>query len=416
MAMCLRWKMMTHHSKIEKKKYDRKNTRIGDLPLEEIENNLQKTLDCHSGLVNTVDIPDFKSGHIEINNDFSVLSKSVHDALFEQRDNAYKRFVEELGYIPINVVIESYPPTMEELPNGNLMFTTNFRFKEAEEKKMQGMRKYKVLDERKQIFDVEVYRIEATEDFGDVKKGDKGGFVQTEANLSHVGDCWIYDDAMVYNDAVVMENARIRDNATVRCDAIVRGYATVCDDARVIHNAIVEGRAVVSQRAIIAGNATISEHGLVTNDSIVAHKAQVKGDSYVRGNSEVKGYAVVTGKATVRDSYIAENAIVRGNTLVLNSSVYGNALIDCEANVKNADITENAVVAISEDYLVMHNIWSSGRFFTYTYSNGLFRVGCFTGTGAELIKKAYQDNEAKGKFYENAVRYVENVYNIREEV
>lgn len=387
---------MTYLSKIDKKQFDKLiNIDIGD----------------------RIPIPDFKSGKIEADNDFGVLRKSVHEALMVQRDNAYKRLAEELGYIPINVVIESYPPTMEELPNGDLMFTTNFRFKEAEEKKkMQGMRKYKVLDEMKRIFDVEVYRIEAIEDFGDVKKGDKGGFVQSEANLSHVGDCWIYDDAMVYNDAVVMENARIRDNATVRCDAIVRGYATVCDDARVIHNALVEGRAVVSQRATIAGNATISEHGLVTNDSIVAHKAQVKGDSYVRGNSEVKGYAVVTGKATVRDSYIAENAIVRGNTLVLNSSVYGNALIDCEANVKNADITGNAVVAISEDYLVMHNIWSSGRFFTYTYSNGLFKVGCFTGTGAELIKKACQDSVAKGKFYENAVRYVESVYNIREEI
>ena len=387
---------MTYLSKIDKKQFDKLiNIDIGD----------------------KISIPDFKNGQIEADNDFGVLRKSVNEFLIQQRNDAYKRFVGKLGYIPINVVIESHPPTMEELPNGDLMFTTNFKFKEAEEKKkMQGMRKYKVLDERKQIFDVEVYRIEAIEDFGDVKKGDKGGFVQSEANLSHVGDCWVYDNAMVYNDAVVMENARIRDNATVRCDAIVRGYATVCDDARVIHNAIVEGRAVVSQRATIAGNATISEHGLVTNDSIIAHKAQVKGDSYVCGNSEVKGYAVVTGKATVRDSYIAENAIVRGNTLVVNSSVYGNALIDCEAQIKNADITKNAVVAISEDYLVMHNIWSSGRFFTYTYSNGLFKVGCFTGTGAELIKKAYQDNEAKGKFYENAVRYVESVYNIREEI
>ena len=389
--------MMTYHSKSNKKRFDNLiNVDIGD----------------------KIKVPDFKSGQIEIDNDFSVLSKSVHDALFEQRENAYKKLAEELGYTPINVVIESYPPTMEELPNGNLLFTKNFRFKEAKEKKkMRGMQKYKILeDERKQIFDVEVFRIEALEDFGDVKKGDKGGYVQCGANLSQAGDCWIYDNAAVYNDAVVMENARIRDNASVRCNAIVRGHSTVCDDARVIHNAIVEERAVVSQRATIAGNATISEHGLVTNDSIVAHKAQVKGDSYVRGTSEVKGYAVISGKATVRDSYVGENAIVRGNTLVVNSSVYGNTLIDCEAQVKNADITENAVVTIPEDYLVMQNIWSSGRFFTYTHSNGLFKVGCFTGTGAELIKKAYQDNETKGKFYENAVKYVESVYNIREEI
>lgn len=71
--------------------------------------------------------------------------KNYHEALLEQRDNAYKRLAKELGYTPINVVVESCPPTMEELPNGNLMFTTNFRFKEAkqeeEKKKMQGMKK-----------------------------------------------------------------------------------------------------------------------------------------------------------------------------------------------------------------------------------------------------------------------------------
>ena len=391
---------MTYLSKIDKKQFD-------------------KLINIDTGY--KIPIPDFKSGQIEINNDFSVLSKSVHEALIEQRNNAYKKIAEDLGYIPINVVVETHTTTMEELPKGDLSFTTNFRFKEAEKekekKKMQGMKKYKILeDDRKQIFDVEVYRIEALEDFGDVKKGDKGGYVQCEKNLSHVGDCWIYDNAEFYNDAVVMENARIRDNATVRCDAIVRGYATVCDDARIIHNAIIEGRAVVSQKATVAGSATISEFAIVTNDSIVSHKAQVKGDTYVRGNSEVKGYAVVTGKSTIRDSYISENAIVRGDTLVVNSSVYGNALIDCEVKVKNADITENAVVTIPEDYLVMHNIWSSGRFFTYTHSNGLFKVGCFTGTGSELIKKAYEDNETKGKFYENAVSYVESVYNLHEEI
>ena len=386
---------MTYHSKINKKKFDNLiNVDIG----------------------NKIQVPDFKSGQIEIDNDFGALRKSVNEALIEQRNKAYKKLAEELGYIPINVVIESYPPNMEELTNGNLMFKTNFRFKEKEQKKMQGLKKYKILEnERKQIFDVEVYRIEALEDFGDVKKGDKGGYVQCEANLSHVGDCWIYDNATVYNDAVVMENARIRDNATVRCDAIVRGYATVCDDARIVHHAIVEGMAVVSQRATVAGSATVSEHAIVTNDATVSHKAQVKGGAYVRGTSEVKGYAIVTGKANIRDSYFAGNAIVRGNTLVVNSSVYGNVLINCEVKVENADITENAVITQPNDYLVMHNVWSSGRFFTYTRSNGLFKVGCFTGTGAELIKKAYQDNEAKGKFYENAVKYVENVYNIQEE-
>ncbi len=40
-------------------------------------------------------------------------------------------------------------------------------------------------------------RIMACKDFGDVKKGDIGGFVLYINNLSQEGDCWIYDDAIV---------------------------------------------------------------------------------------------------------------------------------------------------------------------------------------------------------------------------
>lgn len=151
---------MTYLSKIDKKKFDKLiNIDIGD----------------------KIPIPDFKSGQIEINNDFSVLSKSVHDALFEQRENAYKRFAEKLGYTPINVVIESYPTTMEELPNGNLMFTTNFRFKEAEKvkEKKEMQNKYKLLTDEtiKSPNGDTLCRIEALKDFCGVKKGDKGGYI-----------------------------------------------------------------------------------------------------------------------------------------------------------------------------------------------------------------------------------------------
>ena len=55
------------------------------------------------------------------------------------------------------------------------------------------------------------------------------------------------------------------------------------------------------------------------------------------------------------------------------------------------------------------NFWSSGRYFTYTRSNGMWTVGCFHGTGEELIRKAYADSQEKGWQYERVVRYVEDV-------
>lgn len=390
--------MMTYLSKISKKQFDKMiNIDIRD----------------------KIPIPDFKSGQIEINNDFSVLSKSVHDALFEQRENAYKRFAEKLGYTPINVVIESYPTTMEELPNGNLMFTTNFRFKEAEkrkgEKEMQN--KYKLLKDetRRSPHGDTLYRIEALKDFYNVRKGDKGGYIQAEWNLSQSGNCWVYDEAYVWQDAVVSENATIRDDAKAYVDAIVRGDSEVHGTANVFEHAIIDDCAVVGYSATVKGNAHVSEDAYICDVSIIRGNAKVLGDSRIRGYSEVFGNAIIKGESSISDSSLT-NFVIVDDARVINSKVYDNAVITGGVEVENAKITKDAVVKSNIDYLTLKNNWTSGRTFTYTHSNKTYVVGCFTGTGEELIEKAYKDSEASGKFYENAVKYVESVYKLHEEL
>ena len=69
----------------------------------------------------------------------------------------------------------------------------------------------------------------------------------------------------------------------------------------------------------------------------------------------------------------------------------------------------DAKVEKKSDYIVFKNWWSSGRYFTWTRSNDKWRVGCFYGTGEELIKKAYNDSEEKGREYERVVKYVESI-------
>ena len=68
----------------------------------------------------------------------------------------------------------------------------------------------------------------------------------------------------------------------------------------------------------------------------------------------------------------------------------------------------NCIFLVSElgDVIVFKNHWSSGRHFTYTKSNKMWKVDCFYGTGAELIAKAYKDSEVSGKHYESYVNLV----------
>ncbi|MTU19857.1 hypothetical protein GMD36_12680 [Parasutterella excrementihominis] len=90
------------------------------------------------------------------------------------------------------------------------------------------------------------------------------------------------------------------------------------------------------------------------------------------------------------DAWVCGDARVYGNAWV-----YGNARVYGDAGVKSP-----------KDYIVFKNSWSSFRWFTYTKSNKMWKVGCFYGSGQELIEKAYQDSEQSGKCYEAYVNLV----------
>ena len=107
--------------------------------------------------------------------------------------------------------------------------------------------------------------------------------------------------------------------------------------------------------------------------------------------------------------------IEKESNLSGNAWVYGNARVCDNAVVcDNAWVSGNAVVESSKDYCVYKNTWSSFRWFTYTRSNKMWKAGCFHGTGAELIAKAYKDSEKSGKCYEAVVKAQEEIEKVME--
>jgi hypothetical protein len=81
------------------------------------------------------------------------------------------------------------------------------------------MKKYEFTGETKTINlffrTATLHRIRAVTEFGFVKVGDLGGWIEKEENLSHVGNAWVCDDAEVYDDAKVYGNAKVCGNAEV---------------------------------------------------------------------------------------------------------------------------------------------------------------------------------------------------------
>ncbi|WP_416458340.1 polymer-forming cytoskeletal protein [Streptococcus thermophilus] len=238
------------------------------------------------------------------------------------------------------------------------------------------------LSSKKTVFGIEMFRIRALISFRDVKKGDLGGYVEKEENLSHYGNAWIYDDAQVYGDAMVYDKAWVYGNAKVFSDAQVYGNAEVSGNAKISGNAEVYGNAEVSGNAEVYGNAVVYGDAMVYDKAWVYGNAKVFSDAQVYGNAEVSGNAKISG----------------------NAEVYGNAEVS-----GNAEVYGNAEVSKLNDYIVFKNNWSSGRYFTYTRSNKMWRVGCFYGTEEELVEKAYLDSENSGKHYESYVNLVKTL-------
>ena len=94
-------------------------------------------------------------------------------------------------------------------------------------------RKYEFTGETTNYFGHTLHRIKAISSFGSVKKGDIGGWIETEENLSASGNAWVFGNAWVSDDARVFGNAWVSDDARVSGNAWVSGNAGVSDDALV---------------------------------------------------------------------------------------------------------------------------------------------------------------------------------------
>ena len=70
------------------------------------------------------------------------------------------------------------------------------------------MKKYELLvDDTITFFGVQLFRIKALISFSGIEKGEVGGYIASEKNLSQSGDAWVYGNARVSGDAEVYGNA-----------------------------------------------------------------------------------------------------------------------------------------------------------------------------------------------------------------
>ena len=168
------------------------------------------------------------------------------------------------------------------------------------------MIKYKLTD-KTQGWHGDLYRV--------VRLSDnlKGGWIEDEANLSHLGDCFVYGEAEVFGHASVSGNAQIHGKSRVS------GFSLVCQEAKIYDSASIGGIARVSGNAIIFGNASICEKAEVFGDAYIGGNVTVQDRARIFGETHLVGTAVIGSTTEIKDSYQVRHIqhVVRGINMTL---------------------------------------------------------------------------------------------------
>ena len=208
--------------------------------------------------------------------------------------------------------------------------------------------KYELTDETMKFYrnsdDVyTLHRIRALRNFSDVKKGDLGGWVESESNLSQKGNCWIYDESKVFNNARICDGASVHDEATVYFGAIIQ------DNSKILNQASISGR-----YAHVAGNSIIKDNAVIMNA--------------ILSNCNICDEAEIRGMGLLTNVHASDNAIIKPLSSVLNLS---NFHIGKDAYIQsNLDLLS---IYMTERY--------SDCYYFYKKRNGGINVICYSYHG-----------------------------------
>ena len=184
-------------------------------------------------------------------------------------------------------------------------------------------RKYELTNESKDCnyngFSFKLYRIRALKDFRItdriiIYKGDLGGWIEKEENLSHNGNCWI-------QSGEVYGNGKVSDDALI-CSSVIRDNAFVGKETLVVDSTI-NGNVVVKDNyckfADLSGN-------LVVDDCIIYN-------SKLSGNANLEKSKIVL--SSIEDNVAIKNSEIRESHIGFCTEVVDSKLYDVHDSGQN---------------------------------------------------------------------------------
>jgi carbonic anhydrase/acetyltransferase-like protein (isoleucine patch superfamily) len=178
-----------------------------------------------------------------------------------------------------------------------------------------------------------VKRIRAIRDIGDglITAGTLGGWIESEKNLSHDGNCWVADESSVAMSALVSD------------DAFISKYAQLWDHAHVYGKVHVTDQSSVFGDASVSGDIKLREMSRVCGFAVIENAS-----GFMRGIASVGGHARVTGSIIINDrADVGDHAVIDGKNILLQGEckILGGAKLKGTITVSDhVIIRDNAIV------------------------------------------------------------------------
>jgi hypothetical protein len=215
-----------------------------------------------------------------------------------------------------------------------------------------------------------LYQIRALKDFGNIKKGDLGGWLEKEESLSQRGECWVFESADVFDKGLILGGEIW--GGEIRGGLILGGE---------IWGGVIRGGEIWG--GVIRGGE-------------------------IRGG-EIRGGLIWGG--VIRGGLILGGEIWGG--VIRGGEIWGGLILGGEIL---GGVIRGGEISKSSDYVAFCSIGSENGILTaYRTEDGGIEVtrGCFRGTLAEFekaVKEKHKDSSI-GKEYELAISIIKQRFN-----
>ena len=209
-----------------------------------------------------------------------------------------------------------------------------------------------------------LYRIRALKNFSDIKKGDLGGWVSSENNLSQEGNCWIYneakcmDNARMYDNSCMYDYSEMYDSSRMHGDSKMYNYSEMHNSSRMYGYSKMYDSSEMHDSSTMYGNSIMYGNSMMCGYSKMFDNTEMFDDSAMYEDSVMNGYSIMFGNSELYDdSEMHGRSKMYGDSILKDEEkLYGELISKVDKFIDISNPKGEMVTGVLKDGEVLFNV------------------------------------------------------------